>query len=441
LKKILLIEDEASVLAAIKSLIGAEFEIEVAADGQTGYYAISERKPAAVLLDVTVEQMNPVNLMGKIRAQKRFSALPFFVLVDSYPNDVADELLLAGAISVFCKCDPNYLDDLARELNEHFKPPVLRNNRPVSLPAAPALQPVRTAHAAEPATNTRPLEPKRHVQFSPVSTLVGGDIEPFSNDSEQLRALFAVSFGGQVHAARQSFVVFMTAKDAASRASAFDKFYKSIASIRAEAGQCELSGLMRLLEPLERRARELRETMETASAGSKQVLANAIDFMAAMNQQVSDLPGLNGLTPSALVMDDEAVSRRAITLGLEKANFRVTSVDSGDAAIRECEMTKFDLVLLDVEMPGLNGFAVCARVRGMSAHKETPILFISALDDLRSRASSKISGGNQFITKPVNFLELSITATSLVLKQKLKEIDVAVLKEADARKNAFVFPD
>ena len=181
--------------------------------------------------------------------------------------------------------------------------------------------------------------------------------------------------------------------------------------------------------------------METASAGSKQVLANAIDFMAAMNQQVSDLPGLNGLTPSALVMDDEAVSRRAITLGLEKANFRVTSVDSGDAAIRECEMTKFDLVLLDVEMPGLNGFAVCARVRGMSAHKETPILFISALDDLRSRASSKISGGNQFITKPVNFLELSITATSLVLKQKLKEIDVAVLKEADARKNAFVFPD
>jgi DNA-binding response OmpR family regulator len=116
-------------------------------------------------------------------------------------------------------------------------------------------------------------------------------------------------------------------------------------------------------------------------------------------------------------------------------------VDAGDAAIRECEIMKFDLVLLDVEVPGMNGFAVCARVRGMPAHKETPILFISALDDLRSRASSKISGGNQFITKPVNFLELNITATSLVLKQKLKEIDAAVMKEADARKNAFVFPD
>src|SRR5688500_14750137 len=373
--------------------------------------------------------MNPVNLMGKIRAQKRFGTLPFFVLVDSYPNDVADELLLAGAISVFCKCDPGYADDLARELKEHFKPPVLRNNRPVSVPAAPALQQRQMAPASEPVRTVRSPEPKQQVRFSPVSPLVSPDIEPFSNDSEQLRALFAVSFGGQVHAARQAFVVFMTAKDVASRTSAFEKFYKCIASIRAEAAQCELSGLMRLPEPLERRARELRETVETASAGSKQVLANAIDFLAAMNQQVSDLPALNGLTPTALVMDDEAVSRRAITLGLEKANFRVTAVDAGDAAIRECELMRFDLVLLDVEVPGMNGFAVCARVRGMPAHKETPILFISALDDLRSRASSKISGGNQFITKPVNFLELSITATTLLIKQRLKEIDRAVLSD------------
>ena len=133
------------------------------------------------------------------------------------------------------------------------------------------------------------------------------------------------------------------------------------------------------------------------------------------------------------MVDDESVSRKAITLGLEKAQIRVTAVSSGDAAIRECEVSCFDLILLDVEMPGMNGFAVCARIRAMPAHRETPILFISALDDLRSRASTKISGGNQFITKPVNFLELSITATSLLLKQRLKEIDNAVLSDLKTR--------
>jgi CheY-like chemotaxis protein len=260
------------------------------------------------------------------------------------------------------------------------------------------------------------------------------DVEPVTNDAEQLRQLFATSFSARIHAARQAFVVYMTAKDGASRASGFEKFYKSIASLKAEAAQCELAGLMRLLDPLERRARELRENVEGASAATRQVFANAIDFMASMNHQVSDLPALNHLSPAALVMDDEAVSRRAISLGLEKAQIRVTAVDSGEAAIKECEVGRFDLIMLDVEMPGLNGFAVCARIRAMPEHRETPILFISALDDLRSRASSKISGGNQFISKPVNFLELSITATALLLKQRLKEIDRAVLSDFKSAK-------
>jgi CheY-like chemotaxis protein len=161
--------------------------------------------------------------------------------------------------------------------------------------------------------------------------------------------------------------------------------------------------------------------------------------MTTMNNQVSELPALNRLSPVALVVDDESVSRKAISLGLEKAQIRVTAVESGEAAIRECEVSCFDLILLDVEMPGLNGFAVCARIRAMPAHRDTPILFISALDDLRSRASTKISGGNQFITKPVNFLELSITSTSLLLKQRLKEIDKAVL--ADFKAPPVAVPD
>jgi DNA-binding response OmpR family regulator len=77
----------------------------------------------------------------------------------------------------------------------------------------------------------------------------------------------------------------------------------------------------------------------------------------------------------------------------------------------------------------------------MQQNRETPILFISALDDLRSRASSKISGGNQFITKPVNFLELSITANALILKQRLKELDQAVLGSGKNQNDTFVFPD
>jgi len=422
LKKIIIIEDDLNVASRLKARLSSDFEVEIAADGQSGYYSISEHKPNAVLLDVTIQQMDPVSLIGKIRAQKRFEKLPFFLLADALPSDVVDDAVAAGAVDAFSKADSHCIDDIVKAVSDKLKgvsAGALRNSREQrnDSPRHERVEPIRNA----------PAPPR---DFAPVANLVSNETEhTFDDSSEQLRQLFAASFSSKVHNARQAFVVYMTAKDQASRSSYFEKFHKLVASLRAEAAQCELTGLVRLLDPIERRARQLRDDLENASASSRQVLANAIDLLAAMNHQVSELPALNHLAPSALVMDDEPVSRKAITLGLEKAQVRVTAVETGDAAIRECEISRFDLVLLDVEMPGMNGFAVCARVRAMPEHRETPILFISALDDLRSRASSKISGGNQFITKPVNFLELSITAMTLLIKQRLKEIDKAVLSD------------
>jgi PleD family two-component response regulator len=422
LKKIIIIEDDLNVASKIKARLSSEYEVDIAADGQSGYYSISEQKPNAVLLDVTIQQMDPVSLIGKIRAQKRFEKLPFFLLADTLPSEVVDNAFAAGAVDVFSKADPHCIDDVVRAVSERLKGV-----------SSAAQRNSREQRNDLPATRER-LEPVRNVpvprDLAPVAHLLSEEPDhAFDDSSEQLRQLFAASFSSKVHAARQAFVGYMTAKDLPSRVSYFEKFHKVIASMRAEAAQCELTGLLKLLDPVERRARQLRDDLDNTSAPSRQVLANAIDLLAAMNHQVSELPALNHLRPSALVMDDEAVSRRAITLGLEKAQVRVTAVDTGDAAIRECEIGRFDLILLDVEMPGMNGFAVCARVRAMPEHRETPILFISALDDLRSRASSKISGGNQFITKPVNFLELSITAMTLLIKQRLKEIDKAVLSD------------
>ncbi|MGZ8919736.1 MAG: response regulator [Limisphaerales bacterium] len=426
MKKILIIEDDLNVASLIRSRLSGTYEVEIAADGQSGYYSISEWKPNFVILDVTIQQMNPVALVGKIRAQKRFERLTFFLLADALPNDLVDEAMVVGASDAFSKSDPRYVDDLVRALADQSIVSHTRFlGRNVSERVEPKLPLER--RKVEPISNIRSLASTR--ELAPLASLVSEAPESSHDDAEHLRELFAASFSTRVHSARQAFVVYMTAKDQASRASSFEKFYKCIASLRAEAAQCELGGLVRLLDPLERRAKQLRDDVENAATASRQVVANAIDLLAGMTHQVSELPALNRICATALVVDDESVSRKAITLGLEKAQIRVTAVESGDAAIRECEVSRFDLILLDVEMPGMNGFAVCARIRAMPDHRETPILFISALDDLRSRASSKISGGNQFITKPVNFLELNISATALLLKQRLKEIDKAVLSD------------
>ena len=435
MKKILIIEDDLSVASRLRTRLAAEFEVEISADGQSGYYSISEWKPNYVVLDVTIQHMAPRDLIGKIRAQKQFEKVCFFLLADNLPHEVVDDALVAGAADAFSKSDPGFVEHLFQAIAGHARATLARYTGKVAPPRyeSPSVQ---SSFIARPSTALNPPEPAG--ECATVANLVtdvhkNRVVATSTGEAEQLRQLFTEGFSAKVHSARQALVVYMTARDSALRATTYERFYKTIVSLRAEAAQCELSGLLRLLDPLEQRAKQLRENLDNASASSRQVLATAIDFMASMNHQVSELPALNRLSPSALVVDDESVSRKAITLGLEKANVRVTAVSSGDAAIRECDVSCFDLILLDVEMPGMNGFAVCARIRAMPSHRETPILFISALDDLRSRASTKISGGNQFITKPVNFLELSITATSLLLKQRLKEIDKAVLSDFKTR--------
>lgn len=423
MKKILIIEDDLNVVALLRSRLEEYFEVEVAPDGQSGYYSISERKPNAVLLDLTIQEMDPLSLFGKIRAQKKFCELPFFILVDSLPNDLADEALTSGANGVFSKSELDYVDSILGALKSHFESRVHRYYQKSSptptVPSQPSSPPPRARPAeSQPAKETAPR--------------VAAETPPGPGDEnlelrEELRDLFAAEFNSKVHTARQALVVNMTAKDPALRAMCFEKFYKAIASLRAEAAQCELDGLLRLLNPLEARARQLRENIESIAPASRQVLANAVDLLASMNTQVSEIAALNRMSPCALVVDDESVSRKAMSLGLEKARISVTPAESGEAALVEAEHSRFDLMILDVEMPGMNGFALCARIRAIPQHRTTPIIFISALDDLRTRASTKISGGNQFIAKPVNFLELSVTTNALLLKTRLKEIDKAVL--------------
>jgi DNA-binding response OmpR family regulator len=95
-------------------------------------------------------------------------------------------------------------------------------------------------------------------------------------------------------------------------------------------------------------------------------------------------------------------------------------VDNAEGAFQKAEENIFDLMFLDVEMPGSNGLALCSRIRALANHKNTPILFVTAHSDLKTRASSKISGANHFLLKPVNTHELAVTAWTYLFKNRLK---------------------
>ena len=95
-------------------------------------------------------------------------------------------------------------------------------------------------------------------------------------------------------------------------------------------------------------------------------------------------------------------------------------VEDPNEALKLLTDKPFDLVFLDVDMPGMTGFELCAKLRKMPQHKKTPVLFVTALSDFDSRTSSTMAGGNDFIAKPFLFIELTVKALMHIFRGKLQ---------------------
>lgn len=111
--------------------------------------------------------------------------------------------------------------------------------------------------------------------------------------------------------------------------------------------------------------------------------------------------------PVAMIVDDDPSVRFMVSTVLEDAGMGVVEADSGDRALRLFEETHPDIVLLDVMMPGMDGFEACAALRELPGGAHTPILMVTGLDDVGSINLAYEVGATDFVTKPINYVLLT----------------------------------
>lgn len=117
-----------------------------------------------------------------------------------------------------------------------------------------------------------------------------------------------------------------------------------------------------------------------------------------------------------LVVDDLPANVKLITAILKK-DYEIIPAYSGEEAIEKVESEKPDIVLLDVMMPGIDGYEVCKRIKQGDSTRFTPVVMITALSDVEDRIKAIEVGADDFLTKPINSQEL-ITRTRSLLKAK-----------------------
>ena len=110
--------------------------------------------------------------------------------------------------------------------------------------------------------------------------------------------------------------------------------------------------------------------------------------------------------PRVLVVDDDRVIQQLLVVNLELEGYDVETASDGEEALERIMKTGYDVVLLDVMMPKMDGREVCRRVKGNAKRKDTPIIFLSArAQDLDVRQGYEL-GVSAYVTKPFDPVDL-----------------------------------
>ncbi len=135
----------------------------------------------------------------------------------------------------------------------------------------------------------------------------------------------------------------------------------------------------------------------------------------------SIVDGFDSEAPKVLVVDDHAASRMTAVALLALEGYEIIEAESGYAAVELVTQKHPDLILLDVMMPGMDGFEVCQLLKQDEQTRLIPVIFITALNDRRSRIQGIEVGADDFISKPFDRVELAARVKSLVRQKRLNE--------------------
>src|SRR6266480_1061845 len=138
------------------------------------------------------------------------------------------------------------------------------------------------------------------------------------------------------------------------------------------------------------------------------------------------------MTARILVVDDIPANVKLLEARLTAEYFDVTTAMSGADALSICERAQCDIVLLDVMMPEMDGFEVCARLKANPATHHIPVVMVTALDQPSDRVRGLDAGADDFLTKPVSDIALIARVRSLSrLKMMTDELRMRAVTSRD----------
>ena len=156
--------------------------------------------------------------------------------------------------------------------------------------------------------------------------------------------------------------------------------------------------------------------------------AHAEPVQSSVNRNANAGPAARG---SILIVDDEVNNRSVLERHLERQGYDVTCASDGESALAEVRGRSYDVVLLDVRMPGMDGREVLQRMKHDVASRDIPVVMISAADDLSTIAACIEAGADDFLPKPFDPVILRARVSACIEKKRLRDLEIDYLRQVD----------
>jgi DNA-binding response OmpR family regulator len=124
---------------------------------------------------------------------------------------------------------------------------------------------------------------------------------------------------------------------------------------------------------------------------------------------------------NVLIVEDDEYNRDLLQRRVKKSGYNTACAKNGKEALEVLESEKFDLMLLDLMMPGIDGIEVLKQMKANQKYSQIPVIMVSALDDSESVAKCMQLGATDYITKPFNSVLLRARIESVLKEKYLKD--------------------
>ncbi len=419
--RLLAVDDEPisrkAVSAALKRALN---EPDLAENGEAAL-ALADRQPYDVIfLDVEMPGMDGFELCSRIHLLPSNPTTPI-VFVTSHSDFVArSKSALSGGSDLIGK------PFLTFEITVKALTLALRGRMLAKAEAVPAVpiplavpEPVDTAVIAPAALAAPPI-----TDSLPSSLAVAGVPEPVeqSVESQELATEFLTRASAHLTTMREAIQkVFQTVDEAARQELLSDVFLR-IHSFTPRNNLPALHPAIQLSKALENLLRKLLEKPANITGSTLFSIANGVELLDELCGLSPDTDLMTRPPIRLLVVDDDLVARRAVAMALQMAFEKPEVADSGEIALTLAGDRPYDVIFMDVQMPGMDGFEACTGIRRTALNRATPVVFVTGQNDFKTRARMGASGGSDFVAKPFLTSEITLKALTFALRGRLDKL-------------------